>query len=230
MKSIHALLAALLAAFLLAGCASTAPTAISAQVRSSAATATAEQSALLRAGVRYRFEHLPLQTDSEMSGPIHALAQDALAAVGLVRDDTNALISVQVQASSAVDWVYDDYWGWGWPYRSRLYWGMGFGWRHGGMMLGGPLDMPTPIYLSEVGFVMRSLNGGQVLYETHARHDSTRSAGSHTIAALFAAALQGFPTPPAGWRRVSVPLPQPEQGTHMAPVPLPAASAPVSTR
>lgn len=225
MKPLTTLLAAALAALALAGCASTsAPTAMRAQVRS-VATAPGD---MLRPGVRYRFEHLPLQQNTEMSQQVHTLAQQALASVGLVRDDTNALVSVQVQASSAVDWIYDE---WS-AYRSRFYWGLGFGGRRGSVMFGGPFwwDSPTPLYISEAGFVMRAVNGGQVLYETHARHDGFRATSERTIAALFAAALQGFPTPPAGVRSVSIPLeaPPPAQGSSvpLAPAPLPAASAP----
>ena len=146
--------------------------------------------------------------------------------MGLVRDDAAALVSVQVQASSAVDWIYDD-----WPaYRSRFYWGMGFGGRRGRFMFGGPMwwdAEPTPVYISEAGFVMRAVNGGQVLYETHARHDGLRATSERTIAALFAAALQGFPTPPEGVRSVSVPLDAPPtpSSVPLAPAPLPAASA-----
>ena len=227
MKSITTLLTAALAAAVLTGCASTpsAPPVVKAQVRSMATAVPGSD--MLRAGVRYRFERLPLEQDSDISAQMHALAQDALAAVGLVRDDAAALISVQVQARSAVDWIYDD-----WPaYRSRFYWGMGFGGRRGSMMFGGPFwwgAEPTPVYISEAGFVMRAVNGGQVLYETHARHDGLRATSERTIAALFAAALQGFPTPPAGVRSVSVPLeapPSTPDGTPFAPAPLPAASA-----
>ncbi|MBO7411388.1 MAG: hypothetical protein J6T92_05635, partial [Ottowia sp.] len=54
--------------------------------------------------------------------------------------------------------------------------------------------------------------------------------GERTFAALFAAALQGFPTPPAGVRSVAIPLEAPtpaqESGVPFAPAPLPAASAP----
>ena len=229
MKPLATLFAAALA-LALAGCASTSePAAMRAQVRS-VATAPGD---MLRPGVRYRFEHLPLQQNTEMSQQVHALAQDALAGVGLVRDDAAALVSVQVQARSAVDWIYDD-----WPaYRSRFYWGMGLGGRRGGIMFGGPMWWhadPTPVYISEAGFVMRAVNGGQVLYETHARHDGMRSPGERTFAALFAAALQGFPTPPAGVRSVSIPLeaPPPAQGSSvpLAPAPLPAASAPPAAR
>ena len=225
MKPHTKLAAALFAAAVLTGCASTpaTPPVVKAQVRSVAAA----QGELLRAGVRYRFEHLPLQQNTEISAQVHALAQQALASVGLVHDEANALISVQVQASSAVDWIHDE-----WPaYRSRFYWGMGFGGRRGSVMFGGPFwwDSPTPIYISEAGFVMRAVNGGQVLYETHARHDGLRAPGQETIAALFAAALEGFPTPPAGVRSVSIPLeaPPPAQDSSvpLAPAPLPAASA-----
>ena len=227
MKPISTLAAAALAAAVLAGCASTpdTPPVVKAQVRSVAAGAPGSD--MLRPGVRYRFEHLPLQQDTDMSQQVHALAQQALASVGLVRDDTNALISVQVQASSAVDWVYDE-----WPaYRSRFYWGLGFGGRHGSVMFGGPFAWsaePTPVYISEAGFVMRAINGGQVLYETHARHAGLRATSERTIAALFAAALEGFPAPPAGTRSVSIPLAvPPAQGSSvpLAPAPLPAASA-----
>ena len=218
MKPVTTLLAAACATLLLAGCASTpaSPPVIKAQVRSVAAAS----GDMLRPGVRYRFEHLPLERGSDMSKQIHALAQQALSSVGLVRDDATALISVQVQASSAVDRIYDE---WS-AYRSSFYWGLGFGGRRGSIMFGGPLwriAEPTPVYTTDAGFVMRAVNGGQVLYETHARHSSMSALSEHAIAALFAAALQGFPTPPEGWRNVNIPLDAAPAQT--APAPLPAA-------
>lgn len=202
MKPLATLFAAAFVALALAGCASTpdTPPVVKAQVHSVAAA----QGGQLRPGVRYRFEHLPLQQNTEMSQQVHTLAQQALANVGLVHDEANALISVQVQASSAVDWIHDE---WA-PYRSRFYWGMGFGGRRGGIMFGGPMswDTPTPVYTTDAGFVIRAVNGGQVLYETHARHSSSHAPGERAIAALFAAALQGFPTPPEGMRSITIPL------------------------
>ena len=67
-------------------------------------------------------------------------------------------------------------------------------------------DTPTRYYASRVSLIMRDVRSGQVLYETRAQHDGARGASDTVLQALFDAALQGFPTPPAGWRRVVIPL------------------------
>ena len=67
-------------------------------------------------------------------------------------------------------------------------------------------DFRTEYIFKLVSLIMRDARSGQVLYETRAQHDGARGASDTVLQALFDAALQGFPTPPAGWRRVVIPL------------------------
>ena len=45
-------------------------------------------------------------------------------------------------------------------------------------------------------------------YETHAAHDGPWLDPDRALGAMFDAALQGFPAPPAGKRRVDILLPR----------------------
>ena len=188
-----ALLAAGAAAFLLTACAGVRQ--IDADVESAAvATPAASAGAAALAGAHYRFEQLPLQAGQPGTARVQALAQAALARAGLVRDDAAARITVQASAHVTPQWVNP----WGDPY-----FGLGTGSFYGGAWM---WDTPTRYYASRVSLIMRDVRSGQVLYETRAQHDGARGASDTVLQALFDAALQGFPTPPAGWRRVVIPL------------------------
>lgn len=191
----------------LAGCAS-GPRIVAAEVRANAAQGPG--AALLQA-VHYRFEPQPPVAGQPAPAQIEALAQAALARVGAVRDDANARVSVQAHASVYAGWTST----WAEPSNASIALGFGTGWRGGGVGFGfgGPLwwDDSVPIYISEVSLVMRDLQSGQIVYDTRARHDGTWSNTPAVLAALFAAALQGYPAPPIGPHRVDVPLvPVPE--------------------
>jgi hypothetical protein len=47
-----------------------------------------------------------------------------------------------------------------------------------------------------------------VLYETRATHDGIWADARAVLPAMLAAALQGFPVPPAGTRRVNIEIPR----------------------
>lgn len=208
------------AGLLAAGCAN-GPRIVAAEVRTIAAESPG---AAVLQNARYRFvtpagaQGLPAQQR------LQALAEAALARVGAVRDDANARLSVQVGVTVGGYWVDD----WGSPYpgwsNPRLALGIGTGWRGGafGFGFGWPMvDDPTPVYVTELQLLMRDLSTGQIVYDTRARHDGS-SAGSDTLmAALLAAALEGYPAPGAALRRVEVPL-LPASGAA------PAAAAPAS--
>lgn len=215
-------------AFIAAGVATFALTAcsglrqIDAQVESAvtpAATATAGASgaaAPALAGARYRFEQLPLQASHPGTAKVQALAQAALARAGLVRDDAGALITVQASAHFSPQWVnawgdpyyygWDDGWGY-WP--GRFYFGLGTGGFYGGGAW--MWDSPTRYYSSRVSLILRDARSGQVLYETRAQHEGVRGQSDVVLQALFDAALKDFPTPPAGWRHVVIPLDKAER-------------------
>jgi len=55
--------------------------------------------------------------------------------------------------------------------------------------------------------VLRELGSHRVVYETRARNDGPYSADSAVLPVMFQAALQGFPNPPQGERRVDIEIP-----------------------
>jgi hypothetical protein len=61
-------------------------------------------------------------------------------------------------------------------------------------------------YQREVGVIVRELPSNRVVYESHAVNDGPWLEAKAVLPAMFEAALQGFPNPPAGPRRVSIKL------------------------
>ena len=162
----------------------------------------------------YRFERLPSQqTAPDAQAQIEAMAQSALAKVGLKRDDAAAAYTVQASARVQRDWrgtygdpLYDPFFG-PWP---------GFGLSHGflfagrggasvGFMFGG---MESAYFRREVSLVVRELATGKVVYETHAAHDGRWADSQAVLPAMFEAAVSGFPAAPEGQRRVNVDVPR----------------------
>jgi hypothetical protein len=113
---------------------------------------------------------------------------------------------VQVSGGVSAYWVDP----WGPPYGNwgpRGGWGVGVGYggRYGGVGWGmGDPDIPR--YVSEVSLVMRDLRTGQIVYDSRARNDGPWHDTDAVLAALFVAALEGYPQPAASERRVAVPL------------------------
>ena len=158
-------------------------------------------------GARYRFERLPSQVNNPEAGLAEQQAEQALAAVGLVRDDAAAQLSVLVGFQGAQ--YLADPWGHPYPgpYGSVLI-GRGAPWGSGvGVGLG--MRFPPPVhYRREVSLILRDLRSGQVVYETRASHDGPWSDSVTIFATLFKAALAGFPNPPAGPQRVNIEIPR----------------------
>jgi hypothetical protein len=152
----------------------------------------------LPAPATYRFDRLPSQQNVQQA-QLEAMADTALNAVGLRRDDTRPRYAVQVNASVAQTlspWA--DPWtgGWGWgAWGGRRRWGVGFGTR--------AFEEP-PWYHREVNVVVRELSNNQVVYESRAISDGPYSDTVRILPAMFSAAMQGFPNPPAGPRKVDV--------------------------
>jgi hypothetical protein len=189
-------------ALLLTGCATT--RVVNSQVR---AVATVPAGAQLQ-GAKYRFERLPLQAHNPEAGLAEQQAEQALAAVGLLRDDAQAQLSVQVGFNSE-QYVYDPAGRWG-AYPWRPYGSLGFG-RNGawGYNLGwGMPNPPQTDYRREVSLVLRDLRSGLVVYETHASHYGIWRDSEPIFATLFKAALANFPNPPAGVQRVNIEIPR----------------------
>jgi hypothetical protein len=162
------------------------------------------------AGALYRFERLPSQqADAAAQARLEAIAELALAQVGLQRQETNARYSVQLAYSLKVDarapWDTPEP-GWG------LGWNLGWGEHGGGIMLGGRAPFgqlaSSPYYWRQISLIIRSLATQQVVFESHAAHDGRWSDTEAVLPALFEAALRGFPNPPPGVRQINIEIPR----------------------
>jgi len=166
------------------------------------------------AGATYRFDRLPSQQASEaQQQQLEAMAAAALERVGLRRDDANPQYTAQIDARVTAElspwadpWYFHGAWGPG--YRP---WGYGpWGGRglYGGGWYGPAFTPPAnPWYVREVSVVLRELPSHRVVYETHARNEGPYAASGAVLPVMFQAALQGFPNPPAGERRVNIEIP-----------------------
>jgi hypothetical protein len=159
-------------------------------------------------GAKYRFERLPSQANNPEAGLAEQQAQAAMAAVGLVRDDTGASLSVLVGFNGTQDQV--DSWGRpigpGWTPYGNVAIGSGFG-SHIGLGMGVRFPPPTH-HRRQVSLILRDLKSGQVVYETRASHSGPWSDSLPIFSVLFQAALANFPNPPTGSRRVNIELPR----------------------
>ncbi len=170
----------------------------------------------------YTFERLPSQASQPGQNTLEALADPALFKAGLRRDDAAPRYTVQVSARVqrvlspwADPW---DSWGWGG-------WGSRYAFHHPGFCCGPFPRMEQPWFQREVGVVVREKASNQVVYETHAASDGPWLDQAVVLPAMFDAALQGFPNPPQGVRRVNIQLGG-EKTAQAATPPAGAASAP----
>jgi hypothetical protein len=152
------------------------------------------------AGARYRFERLPSQqADSVAQTQLESLAQQALDKVGLRHDEAAPRYSVQVSFGMRVDrhspWLPPEN-------------GWGLGWTPGGGRHTSLIMMAPPYYWRQVSLIVRDLPTQQVVYETHAAHDGPWSDTVELLPAMLDAALQGFPNPPPGLRRITIETPR----------------------
>lgn len=159
----------------------------------------------------YRLERLPSQQNLSFD-PIAQLAEQALARVGLQRDEASPprlLVQIGVQADSVPR--ADP---WGYPHSPYGYygpspWAFGGGWYGRGWGVGGIWRMgePTPLHRRAVSLVMRDAQTQAVVYETSAVHEDVWVSDPAVYGVLLDAALQGFPQPPQGPRQVRLPFP-----------------------
>jgi len=190
-RSLAGLLGLCVAALLLAGCAST--FVVDSSVRSfSSLTA-------LPAQPTYRFERLPSQQEPGQA-QLEAMADAALHRAGLRRDDANPRYAVQVSGRlqpTLSPWA--DPWRWGGG------WGVGYHRRGLGLGFGGPWGgLESPWYHREVAIVVRELPSNRVVFESHASNDGPWLDNNTVFPAMFQAAMQGFPNPPQGPRRIDI--------------------------
>ena len=184
------------------------------------------------AGATYSFERLPSQqVDEAAQQRLEAMAAAALDGVGLRHVEASPQFSALIHARVSTEIPpYADpwfagapWWGpgfgygaaWGGPWAGP--WGpgpWGRGWRGGGAWYGGgwygPVFPPAtnPWYAREVSIVLRELPSNKVVYETHARNTGPYNISADILPVMFQAALQGFPNPPAGERRVDIEIPR----------------------
>ena len=164
-------------------------------------------------GASYRFERLPSQqllpagsSTVELSqDQLEALAREALAKAGLVNNPADAAFNVQVSATARKIQRR--------AYDGRLMGGpsVAFGGGTSGGFVGFSMPLMVyepPMYLREVSLVLRDARSHAVLYETRATHDGIWADARAVLPAMLAAALQGFPVPPAGSRRVNIEIPR----------------------
>lgn len=160
-------------------------------------------------GATYRFERLPSQqADGARQESLEAMAGAALDKAGLRRDDARAQYTAQIGARVAAGlspwadpWLYNGPWGYGYGgYYGRRWYGGGW--------YGGPVFAPpaNPWYEREVSVVLREAGSNKVVYETRARNDGPYTSSAAILPVMFQAALQGFPNPPQGERRVNIAL------------------------
>ena len=150
----------------------------------------------------YSFERLPSQqAQGAQQSAVEDQARLALAKVGLRQDSVAPFYRVQAHARIDLQ-AYPDYWdgpGWGWGG-----WGGGRGF-YGGLSMRFP---PPTLYRREVGLILREAATGNVVYETRAVHEGVWTDNPAVFAAMFDAALNGFPTPPTGPRRIVLEIPR----------------------
>ena len=150
----------------------------------------------------YSFERLPSQqAQGAQQSAVEEQARLALAKVGLRQDSAAPFYRVQAHARTDLQ-AYPDYWdgpGWGWGG-----WGGGRGF-YGGLSMRFP---PPTLYRREVGLILREAATGNVVYETRAVHEGVWTDNPAVFAAMFDAALNGFPTPPTGPRRIVLEIPR----------------------
>lgn len=187
--------ALLFGVLLLGGCATT--RVVDSDVRSFSSLPAAATTAA------YRFERLPSQQSyAAQQDQLEVIAQQALAKVGLQRDDRAAKYSVLIgaQAQREIRYNYDPWWpGWGphWRGHGSMFWRQPF-----------PPYTETRLYKHEVSVIIRDLASSQLVYETHAAHDGLWADSAAIWPVMFEAALSGFPNPPPGMRRVNIEIPR----------------------
>ena len=150
-------------------------------------------------GATFRIERLPSQkTDSKERTQLEALTTAALQRAGLKPDSAQAQLNVQVDVHVQT-YVRTP------PLPLRM----------GRIVMApdGTLWQPISPFMLEstwtrhrVDLILRDTATGQVALETQATFDGPWTDTLRLLPAILDGALQGYPTPPAGPRKVNVPL------------------------
>lgn len=159
----------------------------------------------------YRFERLPSQREALAQDPLEALATVALAKVdltaaplvsGAIAGTAAAAPSARyaVQVSARVEAIVspygDAYVGGFWGHR-----------RHAGGFGGIGMTLEPSWYRHAVHIVLRDSATGAPVYESSASFDGPWNDSGRLLPVILDAALQGYPNPPAGPRKVVIELP-----------------------
>ncbi|RYX92794.1 MAG: DUF4136 domain-containing protein [Comamonadaceae bacterium] len=146
----------------------------------------------------FRFERLPSQQADPGQAELEALARTALSKVGLVDSPVTARYSVQVNVTTEVveRFVEDPFYPYGRP-----------SWAFGGPF-GYGFPMTERVYKRNLTLLVRDLASNQVTFESRAVHDGPWRDSYAIVPAMLEAAVQGFPQPPNGTRRVNVQIPR----------------------
>ncbi len=164
----------------------------------------------LAAGASYKFERLPSQNAApEQQSSLEATSRVELEKLGLKYDEKTPQFTVQVSART----IRQD--------SDAFQTNIGFGWGPGFGLAGRDYALTrngtivwlrpafgseAPTYTRELQVVVRDAKTQAVVYETQARHEGRWANGAQLLPAIVQAALAGFPTPPAGPRKVSTPV------------------------
>jgi hypothetical protein len=156
-------------------------------------------------GTRYRFERLPSQQSANaQQDRIEALATTSLSKVGMVLSPPDARYSVQVLLVTEIVQRY--------PETGFGFGGPGFsiagGSRGSSIGLSFPIGFGDPYYKRSLSMLMRELSSQKVVFETRALHDGPWGDAFAILPAMLDSALQGFPQPPAGLRRINAEIPR----------------------
>lgn len=156
-------------------------------------------------GTRYRFERLPSQQPANVQQDrIEALATTSLSKVGMALSQADARYSVQVLLVTDIVQRYPEPgFGFGGPGVS-----IGGGSRGTSLGLSFPIGFGEAYYKRTVSILMRELSSQKVVFETRAVHDGPWGDAFAVLPAMLDSALQGFPQPRLGTRRVNVEIPR----------------------
>lgn len=157
-----------------------------------------------RAPGSYAFERLPSQQDPlSRAAEWEAAAAPALAKAGFkpaanpAEADVIVSLGVRVGISDADPWADPLWYRWNAPL---------YTWRFGMPPRAHPLFIERR-YEREVGLLLRDRASGQPIYEARASHDGATRGDDTLMAALFEAALTGFPQANPKTRTVPITLP-----------------------
>lgn len=162
-------------------------------------------------GTPYRFERLPSQqVSAAYQDHVEEAARVALAKVGMDLNPAAPRFSVQVRVITQVIEAlpygpgYDGF-GFGMP---GVF--LGGGSRGGAFGLSFPLgySTPSPYFHRDLTLLVRNLGNSQVVFETRVTNDGIQNETPAVLSAMLDAALQGFPEPPPGPRRINVQIPR----------------------